>query len=272
VETKIVASDRTKARRASRHANGLARGFGAALVLAIGLVLPSIASAALYKWVDDKGVVHYSDKMPPESASKASVQLSSQGIPIKKVDAVATAEQRKAKEAELQQQRDARQQQEETARRNKALLDSYTVENDIDLARDRATRTVQVALQSALSYSAQLMRRRAAIMERRASYAGKPVPIEIERELASIDEEVGRQGEIIAQKNRQLVEIQAKYDADKERWHAINGPKTGSKPTPVTGATVTTMAVPAATPTAAAPAALSPSALPAVTAGARSKP
>ena len=229
------------------------------LVLALGLALPAAGSAGMYKWVDEKGGVHYSDKMPTDSASKASVQMSSQGIPIRKVDAPETPAQRKAREAELQQQRETRKQQEEAARRDKALLDSYTVEHDIDLARDRATRTVQAALQSALSYSSQLMRRRAALLEKRATYAGKPVPVEVERELASIDEEAGRQGEIIAQKNRQLAEIQAKYDADKERWRAINGPTTGSKAMPVArgvSATVATSAEPPAAP----PKPLSPSA------------
>jgi hypothetical protein len=247
----------------------VARGVGAGLALAIGLGLASIASAAMYKWVDDKGVVHYSDQMPPETAGKASVQLNSQGMTIRKVDAATSPDQRKTRETE-QQQRDAKKQQEDAARRDKALLDSYTVENDIDLARDRATRTVQAALQSALSYSAQLMRRRAALLEKRNSYAGKPIPADVERELASIDEEVGRQGEIIAQKNRQLVEIGAKYDADKERWRAINGPTTGSRAMPVTGVTaIATTTAPASTP-AASPSTAAPAA--ATTPGSRTKP
>jgi len=44
-----------------------------------GLVLATMAlsapgvHAATYKWVDDQGVVHYTDKMPPEAINKGSV-------------------------------------------------------------------------------------------------------------------------------------------------------------------------------------------------------
>ena len=40
------------------------------VALAIALV-PRAARAATYKWVDEKGVVHYTDKIPPEAVNKA---------------------------------------------------------------------------------------------------------------------------------------------------------------------------------------------------------
>ena len=42
--------------------------------------------AAMYKWVDERGVVHYTDKMPPEAVDKASVELNKQGVPINRTD------------------------------------------------------------------------------------------------------------------------------------------------------------------------------------------
>ena len=35
---------------------------------------------ATYKWVDDQGVVHYTDKMPPEAINKGSIELNKQGV------------------------------------------------------------------------------------------------------------------------------------------------------------------------------------------------
>jgi len=206
-----------------------------ALLLALALGAPGAARAALYKWVDDKGVVHYSDSVPPEAVNKGSVQLSPQGIQVKKVDPAITPEQRKAREAEQERQRDAARQQSETARRDRALLDSYTTGNDIDLAKSRATKTLQAALQSAQAYSAQLTKRKLALLERKAALGGKPAPADLERELAAADAELARQSDIIAQKNRQLVEVAARYDADKERWQALKGADAANRPPPGPG-------------------------------------
>lgn len=188
------------------------------------LLAPLPAVATMYKWVDEKGVVHYSDKMPPEAVNKGSTQLNPQGIPIKKVDPATAPEALKAREAEQERQKEAARQQEDTARRDRALLDSYTTEADIDLARARAVRTVEDTLQSAASYRAQLQKRKVALLERKASFGAKPVPPDIDRDLAAIDAELARDATVAAQKSKQLEEIKARYDADKLRWRQLNGP------------------------------------------------
>lgn len=216
-----------------------------AIVLAIAMFQPDAARATVYKWTDDKGIVHYSDQMPPEAVNKGNVQLGPQGMPIRKVAPAIAPEQHKARAAESEQQREAVKEQQAAARRDRALLDSYTEESDIDLARRRATKTLQAALESAQGYTTQLTKRKVALAEKRASYAGKAVPADIEQELAAIDGELDRQSTVIAQKNRQLVEVAAKYDAEKERWRAI---KSGdaAKPSPAQGAAA--VAAPAPTP------------------------
>ena len=38
----------------------------AVAILAFAFAAGAATGAGLYKWVDDQGVVHYTDKMPPE--------------------------------------------------------------------------------------------------------------------------------------------------------------------------------------------------------------
>lgn len=199
------------------------RAAAASLLVALLAASPLAVLAQMYKWVDDKGVVHYSDRMPADAVNRASTKLSPQGIPVRKVDPAATPETLKAREAELEKQKDAQRQQQETARRDRALLDSYTTEADIDLARLRAMRTVDDALQSTLGFRSQLEKRRASLVERKTALAGKPVPADLERELASVDGELARQDELIAQKYKQIDEIKLRYEADKERWRQLSG-------------------------------------------------
>ena len=220
--------------------------FAAAVVpLLVALALAAgDAGAAMYKWVDDKGVTHYTDTMPPDQVNKANVELNKQGIAIRKTDPAITPEQRKAREAEAERQREAAKLQEETARRDRALLDSYTTESDIDLARNRSLRTVATALQSAQAYSAQLTKRRAELTASKAALAGKPVPANLERDLAATETELARQAEFITRKKQELVTIADRYDNDKARWQAIKGGSVAPPPPPpATG----TAAAPAAT-------------------------
>ncbi len=74
------------------------------------------------------------------------------------------------------------------------------------------------------------------------------MPADLERELAAVDAELGRQSDIIAQKNRQLVEVAARYDADKERWQALKGADAAPRPPPGQGLATAPGPAPASAP------------------------
>src|SRR5271155_228099 len=50
-------------------------------------------NATTYKWVDDQGVVHYGDSIPPQYAQKESTLLNKEGVAIGHKDATKTAAQ-----------------------------------------------------------------------------------------------------------------------------------------------------------------------------------
>jgi len=206
----------------------------AALAVAALVVHAGSAHAALYKWVDEHGEVHYSDKVPPEAVNKGNVELNKQGVTVKKTDPALTPEQLKAKAAEDERQRQLAKQSEEIARRDRALLASYTSENEIDLARSRAMQTIDNVLQSAQAYSAQLVKRRETLLTKRTA-AGDKVPANIEREIEMLNGEIERQADLMAQKKREAATVTAKYDADKKRWNEIVAAKSAT----ATPATVT---------------------------------
>jgi len=195
----------------------------AVMLLAAASVLAgtSPARAAMYKWVDEKGVVHYTDKMPPEAVDKASVELNQQGIPVKKTEKALTVEQRRAMAADEERQRQAGRQQEEVARRDRALLSSYTSEAEIDLSRNRALQTINSVISSTQAFSEQLYKRKAEVEAKKVEFKGKSENASLDRELESIDAELARQADLIAQKKRETTVIVAKYDADKQRWREL---------------------------------------------------
>jgi len=178
-------------------------------------------AAGTYKWTDEQGIVHYSDKAPPETPSKGATVLDKQGRPVRKIEPPLTPEQLKAKTDEEERQRALAKAKDEQARKDRALMQSYTSEDEIDIARSRAVSTIEAQIKSAQAFSADLTRRQQNIAKQKAGYGGKPIPIELERESASVDGELSRQTILIRQKQEELVLATAKYDTIKQRWREI---------------------------------------------------
>lgn len=177
--------------------------------------------AGVYKWVDDQGVVHYTDRIPPESVSKGATVLDKQGRSVKTIEPAPTAEQRKAIEIEAERQRDVAKANAEQARRDKALTQSFSSEAEIDVARARAISTMEAQLTTIGAYIADITRRKQDLDKRKAGYGTKPVPAAVDNELNSVTDELARQTALLAQKKEALAAVGKKYDADKKRWQEI---------------------------------------------------
>jgi hypothetical protein len=109
----------------------------APLLCALSLLAASWPSHAaesngrkLYKWLDEQGVTHFGDHIPPEYANQEQHIVNSQGIETAHVDAQKTAEQTAADE---QKRLDA----EQRASRDKNLLNTYGSVAEIERLRDQ---------------------------------------------------------------------------------------------------------------------------------------
>jgi hypothetical protein len=193
----------------------------AILTLAACIFLTPTARAATYKWVDDQGNVHYSDKMPPEAVNKGSIELNKQGVPIKKNDPALTPEQRRAREVEEERTRQAAKIRDEIQRRDRALLQTFTTEGEIDLSKKRALRTIDGQIQSAEAYIVTLNKRKQEIAGRIAALGSGLPPQSLEREMANVNEELEKQADLIAAKRKETIVVTARYDADKQRWREL---------------------------------------------------
>lgn len=179
------------------------------------------ARAGTYKWTDEKGVVHYADKMPADAVNRANVELDARGIPLKRTEAALTPEQLRAKYGDFEKQRQTAKEHEDGERRDRALLSSYTREDDIELARTRALATIDGQLQSARVYVAQLTRRQQELLEKKIQSGTKGAPPAVERELEGIESELAKTNSIVAARKKESVIIAAKYDGDKQRWREL---------------------------------------------------
>src|SRR5207237_1157837 len=82
------------------------------LFLALAYAAARDAHGATYKWVDEKGIIHYSDKMPPDAVNRAHVEFDRQGLQVKKVDPALTPDELRAKAADAERQKQEAKKQE----------------------------------------------------------------------------------------------------------------------------------------------------------------
>jgi hypothetical protein len=113
------------------------------------------------------------------------------------------------------------------ARRDRALVESYASEQEIDLAKARAVATIDNQVQSAQAYIAQMQKRREDLESRKTTFAPRPVPGALMLEIESIDAEVARQHEFIAAKKKESATVAARYDSDKQRFHELRSGEPG---------------------------------------------
>jgi Domain of unknown function (DUF4124) len=231
-----IARNRTRAARGGDEWKHALPAIGLLLALTLAVVASRDAHSTTYKWVDDKGIVHYADKMPADAVNRGHVEFDRRGIAVKKMDPALTPEQVRARAAEVEQRAQAAKEHEETSRRDRALLASYTREDDIDLARGRSLTTIEGQMQSARSYSATLAKRQAELAEKKQSYGDKNVPAVLERELESVASELVKTSALMETKKQESLVIAARYDADKRRWRELQAlPEASASATPKSG-------------------------------------
>ncbi len=104
------------------------------------------AYADIQRWVDERGVVHYGDKIPPEYSGRGSIQLNGQGVRVKEKNRALTDTEQHEQSQLANQQKEASRAKEEQLRRDRSLMDTYYNIEEIYRARDRTLESIDNAI------------------------------------------------------------------------------------------------------------------------------
>ena len=194
------------------------------LVLFItGLAVCLPASAKMYKWVDDKGVTHYGETIPPEYANKNSVELD-KGRTVKKTD-ILTPEERRANEAADAKKRADEEAALEAKRRDKALVNTYSNEQEIDLARRRNLQQIDARVNS-ISSQIKTVNDNLAGLKKEADglgKAGKKIPNSLQEDMQESQSRLTKLQQDRDKAKSEKTALEARYDADKARYKELTG-------------------------------------------------
>lgn len=191
-------------------------------LLAAALVLAPLAADAqqtTYRCVGKDGKKYYGSTIPPQCVGQPIEQLNAQGAVIRRIEPQATEAQREAKEAEEKKKREQAAAAKDAARRNQALLATYSSEKDIEDARARALADNQKAVKEIEARIEQLQKRRAGYDKEMEFYKGKSKPpANLAEDVQNMEMDLKAQEGLLAAKKKEVDNINAKYDEDKKRY------------------------------------------------------
>lgn len=184
----------------------------------------------VYRWVDDQGVVHFGDSVPPEYAVHDRYVLNDYGVPIARQEGAMTAEERAEKTAREQAAQALKQRQEAARARDETLLDTYLSVQEIESLRDRRAEMLDGQIHYTTLYLDALrdkLERLQADAARFRPYNSDPEAPPIHENLAkelsdTLDSIIRYEKTLTAARSRK-VQLVAKFDEDIDRFKELKG-------------------------------------------------
>ena len=192
--------------------------------LITGLTLSFPAAAKLYKWVDDNGVTHYGETIPPEYADKDREELNKYGRVIKSEE-VMTPERRREKEQEEEKQREAEKAALEQQRHDRTLINTYSNVNEIDLARKRSVQQIDARINMLNSNLNTANDRLLSLQNEADRYAksNREMPASLKDDLKITQERRDKLQQDLEKPNAQKAALEARFNADRKRYIELTG-------------------------------------------------
>lgn len=181
--------------------------------------LPLALQAQTVRCVGKDGKKYFGQTVPSQCLGQAIEYLDKSGNVVKRVAAALTPEQRAAKEAEERKHAEAAAVAKDEARRNRALLETYTSEKDIDFARQRTLKDNDVVVKEIETRIGQIEKRRQELKKEMEFYQGKnKPPAKLEQDVTNNEIDLNSQQQLLNAKKKEVESINAKYDDDKKRF------------------------------------------------------
>lgn len=180
-----------------------------------------------YRCVGADGKKYYGSMRPAQCAGVAVEALSAQGTVLRRIPAPLTPEQRAAMEAEAeknaaaeQAKRDAQAAARVQARRDQALLQTYTSERDIDMVRQRTLADNQKARQDVERRIGLLKKRQDELAKQAAKLnkEGATPDSKFEQDVRAVAYDLELQQQLLKSREREAAAINARYDEEKRKY------------------------------------------------------
>lgn len=162
--------------------------------------VPAEATGKVYRWVDENGLVHYGDAIPPEYSKERHEVLDGRGTRV-------TIHGEEIQPVPVQSNRD------------RALLATYGSVTEIEAVRDRRVGYLETQNDVALA-------RLVSLRERQQELEGNEAAV---NELATVEQRIREYNHEIGRRNAEIERIQAQFDDDIQRFRELRAAQAPEK-------------------------------------------
>lgn len=175
------------------------------------------AEAKLYKWVDNNGTTYYGETIPAEYTTKDAVKLEKGRIEKredKNTNQKAALKDPVAEKARI-----------EAERHDNALINTYSSEKEIDLARDRNLQQVEARTGSFTTLIKSAQENQVTLQKEAETLTkeGRKIPKSLEEDLVEAQVRVDKMQADLNSSLKESDAVKARYEADKVRYRELKG-------------------------------------------------
>jgi phage-related minor tail protein len=182
-------------------------------------VISMNVEAKLYKWVDKNGQTHYGETIPPEYADRDTKMLNQGRVS----DRSETFDDKKINSTKKETPEDKAAM--EARRKDEALLNSFTTEKEIDLARDRSLLQIEARINSytTLLKSAQTSLDDLHKENDTRAKQGRAIPQSLTDDIAAAEARVAKLQKDLENSQKESAAVRTRYDGEKQRFRQLKG-------------------------------------------------
>jgi hypothetical protein len=177
----------------------------------------------VYEWVDENGLTHYGDRIPPEYASKEHRVISGRGVELEHTDAQKTPEQM----ADDDRKKDEAAQR---ADRDRNLLSSYATVQEIEHLRDQRLALVSDQIKVTGQFLDTLNRKMSGLRVASAGFKpyspdpkAPPMTDQLAEDLVRVGSDILTQEGNLREKRSEAAAMSRQFDSDIARFKELKG-------------------------------------------------
>jgi chromosome segregation ATPase len=199
--------------------------------VSVALVMSAVVMPALatFKCVDERGVTHYGDTMPPQCAKRDVSEITREGNVTRRYDAPLTTEQQRVREAELTKRAAENKLIATQRQKDVALTATFGSEREFDTARTNDIAQLdarKATLDTRLADVDKLIQKYTNELEFYKAGKGKNAvakepPAELTKNLARVRADREALSNESARADKEKEAISVKYEGEKSRWKQL---------------------------------------------------
>jgi hypothetical protein len=189
-----------------------------------GIGVPVVADAGLIScWTNDNGVRECGTSVPPEHSQKRIEIVNERGLVVKVIPAAKTKEQLAEEREAARIQKELEEQRKERTRQDTILLNAYTTERDLILARDNNLKAVEGQIEISRGNLRVLKDNLAQFQKEAANYerSGKKPPEKLLKNIEETKVQIQTKQNYVNIKQKEKDEMQARYEKDLKRFREL---------------------------------------------------